>query len=139
MASIIESTDVDRPVEQLYAIWADAERWPEFMHHVERVERTGERTFHWWLKIAGAEEAFEAELTEVVPNDRIAWKTTSGVDHAGVATFHRLSDTTSRVTLQIDYEPQGFLERLGALTNLDHVPVKRGARRVAGGAGVCGR
>lgn len=25
----------------------------------------------------------------------------------------------SRVTLQIEYEPEGFLEHLGALTNLD--------------------
>lgn len=42
-----------------------------------------------------------------------------GVDHAGVVTFHRLSDTASRVTLQIEYDPKGFIEHLGALTNLD--------------------
>lgn len=121
MASIVETLDIDRPVAHTYAIWADVERWPEFLHHVERVEKTGERTFNWWLKVAGAEKFFEAELTEVVPEDRIAWKTLGGVDHAGVATFHRLSDTTSRVALQIDYEPEGFLEHLGAITNLDHV------------------
>jgi hypothetical protein len=36
-----------------------------------------------------------------------------------VVTFHRLSDTTCRVTLQIEYDPKGFVEHLGALTNLD--------------------
>jgi hypothetical protein len=46
-------------------------------------------------------------------------ETTEGVHHAGVVTFHRLSETTSRVTLQIEYEPKGFVEHLGALTNLD--------------------
>ena len=38
-----------------------------------------------------------------------------------MVTFHRLSDTSSRVTLQIEYDPQGFIEHLGALTNLDSV------------------
>ncbi|KPC67345.1 cyclase, partial [Streptomyces sp. NRRL F-6602] len=57
--------------------------------------------------------------TEVVPEDRIAWRTTEGVHHAGVVTFHRLNAMESRVTLQIEYEPEGFLEHLGALTNLD--------------------
>lgn len=36
-----------------------------------------------------------------------------------MVTFHRLGDTTSRVTLQIEYDPKGFIEHLGALTNLD--------------------
>ncbi|HRW42700.1 MAG TPA: SRPBCC family protein, partial [Microthrixaceae bacterium] len=71
MASIVETLDIDRPVAHTYAVWADVERWPEFLHHVERVERTGDRTFHWWLKVAGAEKAFEAELTELVPDQRI--------------------------------------------------------------------
>ena len=121
MASIVETLDIDRPVAHTYAVWADVERWPEFLHHVERVERTGDRTFHWWLKVAGAEKAFEAELTELVPDQRIAWKTLGGVDHAGVVTFHETSDTTSRVALQIEYQPDGFVEHLGAITNLDHV------------------
>lgn len=36
-------------------------------------------------------------------------------------TFHRLSDTSSRITLQIEYDPKGFVEHMGALTNLDSV------------------
>lgn len=47
--------------------------------------------------------------------------TLDGVDHGGVVTFHRLSDTSSRVALQIEYEPHGFIEKLGALTNMDSV------------------
>lgn len=121
MASIVETLDIDRPVADVYALWADVTRWPEFLHHVERVERTGDQTFRWWLKVAGAEKAFDAELTEVVPEKRLAWKTLEGIDHAGAVTFHHTSDTTSRVALQIDYEPSGFVETLGALTNLDDV------------------
>ena len=28
-------------------------------------------------------------------------------------TFHRLSDTTTRVTVQMDYEPEGVVENVG--------------------------
>ena len=35
----------------------------------------------------------------------------------GAVTFHHLNDTTSRVTLQVEYEPDGLVEHIGALTN----------------------
>jgi uncharacterized membrane protein len=38
----------------------------------------------------------------------------SGPEHAGVVTFHRLDDTTTRVHLQMDYEPDTLTEKAGA-------------------------
>ncbi|MFF7202670.1 MULTISPECIES: SRPBCC family protein [unclassified Streptomyces] len=118
-ASLIEAVDVNAPVSVSWGLWQDVTEWPRFLSHVERVDRLDDRRFAWWLSLPGADKQFIAELTEVVPEDRIAWKTVAGVHHAGVVTFHHLSDTTSRVTLQVEYEPDGFLEHLGALTNLD--------------------
>jgi uncharacterized membrane protein len=123
MASVVETLDIDVPVEHAYRLWSDVTAWPQFLRHVDRVERTGEHTFNWWLSVPGADKFFEAELTEVIPDTRIAWRTVDGVAHAGVVDFHRLSDATSQVTLQIEYEPEGFVERLGAITNLDSVLV----------------
>ncbi|MDQ0408541.1 putative membrane protein [Streptomyces sp. DSM 40167] len=102
-----------------WSLWSDVTRWPSFLSHVRLVQPLDERRFAWQLALPGADRNFVAELTEVVEENRIAWRTTEGVDHAGVVTFHRLSDTTSRVTLQIEYDPKGFIEHLGALTNLD--------------------
>ncbi|MFF0158071.1 SRPBCC family protein [Streptomyces sp. NPDC005263] len=118
-ASLVETVDLKAPVAVAWALWSDVNRWPSFLSHVRRVERLDDRRFAWQLQLPGADKSFVAELTEVVPEDRIAWHTVEGVDHAGVVTFHRLSDTTSRVTLQIEYDPKGFVEHLGALTNLD--------------------
>ncbi|MFI6092996.1 SRPBCC family protein [Streptomyces sp. NPDC051218] len=118
-ASLLESVDVRAPVSVAWDLWSDVTRWPSFLSHVRLVEPMDERRFAWQLELPGAEKNFVAELTEVVPENRIAWHTIEGVDHAGVVTFHRLSDTTSRVTLQIEYDPKGFVEHLGALTNLD--------------------
>ncbi|MDX3225535.1 SRPBCC family protein [Streptomyces sp. ME19-01-6] len=118
-SSLVETADVNAPVELSWKLWSDVRKWPSFLSHVERVDPLDERRFAWWLSLPGADKYFTAELTEVIEQERIAWKTVAGVHHAGVVTFHRLSDTTSRVTLQIEYDPQGFVEHLGALTNLD--------------------
>ncbi|NEB74678.1 SRPBCC family protein [Streptomyces sp. SID14478] len=118
-ASLLESIDLNAPVSTAWELWSDVSRWPAFLSHVRLVEPLDERRFAWQLELPGADKNFVAELTEVIPQDRIAWHTVEGVHHAGVVTFHRLSDTTSRVTLQIEYDPKGFIERLGALTNLD--------------------
>ncbi|MET9255386.1 SRPBCC family protein [Streptomyces sp. NPDC048182] len=118
-ASLLESVDLEAPVAVAWELWSDVSRWPDFLSHVSAVERLDDRRFAWRLDLPGADKDFVAELTEVIPQDRIAWHTIEGVEHAGVVTFHRLSDTTSRVTLQIEYTPEGFVERLGALTNLD--------------------
>ncbi|MEV6795172.1 SRPBCC family protein [Streptomyces sp. NPDC051320] len=118
-SSLVETVDINAPVAVSYALWSDVTRWPAFLSHVRLVEPIDGRRFAWQLSLPGADKNFVAELTEVVPEDRIAWRTTEGVHHAGVVTFHRLTDTSSRVTLQIEYDPQGFVEHLGALTNLD--------------------
>ncbi|MES4885821.1 MULTISPECIES: SRPBCC family protein [unclassified Streptomyces] len=118
-SSLVETVDINAPVSVTWSLWSDVTRWPSFLSHVRLVQPLDERRFAWQLALPGADRNFVAELTEVVEENRIAWRTTEGVDHAGVVTFHRLSDTTSRVTLQIEYDPKGFIEHLGALTNLD--------------------
>lgn len=118
-SSLLETVDINAPMEVTWSLWSDVTRWPEFLSHVQKVARIDDRTFSWWLALPGAEKAFTAELTEVVPEERIAWKTTEGVEHAGVVTFDRLDEGSSRVTMQIEYNPRGFVERLGAQTNLD--------------------
>ncbi|MFJ9074661.1 SRPBCC family protein [Streptomyces sp. NPDC102278] len=118
-SSLLEAVDIKAPVSVSWALWKDVERWPSFLSHVKHVERVDSRTFVWQVSLPGADKSFVAELTEVIPQERIAWRTTEGVHHAGVVTFHRLSETESRVTLQIEYDPKGFVEHLGALTNLD--------------------
>ncbi|MGW7265203.1 SRPBCC family protein [Streptomyces sp. NPDC054842] len=118
-ASLVEAVDIEAPVAVTWALWSDVTRWPSFLSHVRIVEPLDERRFAWQLSLPGADKNFVAELTEVIPEERIAWRTTEGVHHAGVVTFHRLSETSSRVTLQIEFDPKGFVEHVGALTNLD--------------------
>jgi uncharacterized membrane protein len=67
---------------------------------------------HWHMKIAGMEREFDAQITEQHPDERVAWKSVSGTRHAGVVTFHRLDESTTRVTTQMDVDPDGFVENV---------------------------
>ena len=58
---------------------------------------------------------FVARITEQHSDERVAWKSIDGADHAGGITFHRLDENRSRVTAQIDWAPEGLAEHAGAL------------------------
>ncbi|RIL01787.1 MAG: cyclase [Proteobacteria bacterium] len=113
--NVIEAIDVDVPVTTAYNQWTQFEEFPRFMEGVESVQQMDDRSLHWRAEIAGQELEWDAEITEQIPDERIAWRSRTGAQNAGVVTFHRLSDTSSRVTLQLDYKPEGVLQNVGDL------------------------
>jgi uncharacterized membrane protein len=127
MTQIIETIDVDVPVTTAYNQWTQFEQFPRFLEHVESITQTSDTSTHWRVEVAGQVREFDAEITEQHPDERVAWTSTGGeVDHAGVVTFHKLSDTTTRVTVQLDWEPEGVLEKLGSLVGVGKHVVKDG-------------
>ena len=38
---------------------------------------------------------------------------TEGASNAGAITFHRINDNTTRLMLQLDFEPEGMVEQVG--------------------------
>ena len=119
MTTIERTIDVRVPVRTAYNQWTQFESFPYFMEGVERVIQLDDRTTHWETTVAGAHREFDAEITEQHPDERVAWKTVSGKGNAGVVTFHKLSDTSCRVTVQIDWEPEGLVEKAGAAVGVD--------------------
>ena len=113
MSTIEESIEVAVPVRTAYNQWTQFEEFPRFMEGVEEIRQLSDTRLHWKTKIAGVEREFDAEITEQHPDHRIAWRSVGGTDHAGVVTFHRLSDDTSRIMLQLDSEPEGAVEKVG--------------------------
>jgi uncharacterized membrane protein len=111
--NVLESIDVAVPVSTAYNQWTQFESFPRFMEGVERVEQLTPTRTHWVTKIAGVTREFDAEITEQHPDERVAWTTDHGTHQAGVVTFHRLDDTTTRVTLQLEHEPEGIVEKVG--------------------------
>lgn len=113
MSKIEKSIDVNVPVRTAYDQWTQFEEFPDFMEGVESVHQLDDRRLHWCAEISGKMVEWDAQIAEQIPDTRIAWRSTSGAPNAGVVSFYRLSDDRCRVTLQIDYEPHGFLETVG--------------------------
>jgi len=114
MSNYERSIDVNVPVRTAYNQWTQFESFPQFMEGVERVQQINDTNMRWKAEIAGNNLEWDAVITEQTPDQRIAWTSTSGAKNAGVVTFHKLDDDTTRVMLQVDYEPEGFLENVGA-------------------------
>ncbi|UQX87608.1 SRPBCC family protein [Jatrophihabitans telluris] len=102
-----------------YNQWTQFETFPHFMGGVETITQTDPTHSHWVTKIGGVTREFDTEITEQHPDERVAWKSTDGTKHAGVVTFHRLADTKTKVTVQLDWEAEGLVEKAGALVGVD--------------------
>lgn len=130
MSTVTESVDVHVPVHTAYNQWTQFESFPHFMNGVEAIHQIDDRRTHWVTKVGGVKREFDAEITEQHPDDRVAWKSTSGeVNHAGVVTFHRLGDNDTRVTVQLEWEPQGLVETAGSVLGVDDRQVKADTER----------
>lgn len=126
MAQVIKTVDVDVPVSTAYNQWTQFESFPQFLDDVESITQVGDTRTHWTVTIAGQTREFDAEITEQHPDERVAWNSVGGEEnHAGVVTFHKLTDTSTRVTVQLDWEPRGALEKLGAVVGVDDHAVEK--------------
>jgi uncharacterized membrane protein len=107
-------TDVTVPVEAAYKAFSDFESYPTFMHRVLRVEKAGRNKVRFEEKIWFGRRQWEAQITERRANDRIVWKTTSGMSHRGVVSFHKLDSKLTRVMVDMEFEPNGVIEKLAS-------------------------
>jgi uncharacterized membrane protein len=113
MGEVTQSVDVAVDVHTAYNQWTQFEEFLKFMEGVDAVEQLDDRHVRWEVDIAGIDREFEAEITEQTPDQRIAWRSRTGVDQGGVVTFHPLDDEHTRVTLQMALEPEGAAEQIG--------------------------
>jgi uncharacterized membrane protein len=107
-------TDVAVPIDKAYEQWTKFEEFPKFMHRVLNVKQEGDDKVSWDEKIWFSTRHWEGEITDKRKNRRVAWKTTSGMSHAGVVTFHKLDDSLTRVMVTMDFVPQGMIEKMAS-------------------------
>jgi uncharacterized membrane protein len=125
-----QSIEVDVPVSTAY------NQFPQFMDSVLEVTQLDDTHLHWRANVAGKTKEWDAEITEQLPDTRIAWRSTSGAPNAGVVTFDKVGDSRTKVLLQMDYDPQGLGEKvgdaLGAMTLTAKGNLKRFKKLVEG-------
>ncbi|MEU5364122.1 SRPBCC family protein [Streptomyces sp. NPDC005925] len=114
MSQVEESIEVGVPVHTAYNQWTQFETFPEFMGGVERIEQRSDTLTHWVTNVNGVHREFDAEITEQIPDERVAWTTVSGeAKQAGVVTFHRLDDGRTKVMLQMAFQPENATDKVG--------------------------
>jgi uncharacterized membrane protein len=129
MSTIVESIDVNVPVRTAYNQWTQFESFPQFMEGVERVDQLDDARLHWVAKVGGQTKEWDAKITEQTPDQRVAWTATDGAENAGVVTFHRLDDDKTRVTVQMDIDPEGPIENIGDAVGIPDRRVKADLER----------
>jgi uncharacterized membrane protein len=129
MGSVTESVDVAVPVRTAYNQWTQFEEFPRFMEGVEEIRQVDDRMMHWKVKVGGVTREFDARITEQVPDERVAWSSVAGPRQAGVVTFHRLDPEHTRVTAQVEVEPEGMVEKVGEKAGLLGHRVKEDLKR----------
>jgi len=110
MESVEKTIEVEAPVKKVYNQWTQFEEFPEFMEGVEEVRQVDDRHLHWVAEMGGKKKEWDAEIYERVPERRIAWRSTTGTRNAGTVDFLPKEPNRTRVTLKMDYEPEGALE-----------------------------
>lgn len=105
---------INKPVDVVYERWRAFENLPSFMYHLEDVKVLDERRSHWVAKAPlGRTIEWDAELTDDVPGERIAWRSLDGasVEHRGEVRFTPApGNRGTEVVFSLEYRPP-----LGAL------------------------
>lgn len=108
------SLHVEAPVERVFDLISDFEGLPRFVNNVRRVQNLGGDRFRWTvIGPAGMDIDLEDEITEIIPNERIAWRSVPGsrVGYEGAVRFQPDGEGT-RIDVHFAYAPPG-----GALTD----------------------
>jgi uncharacterized membrane protein len=106
-----QAMDVAVPLEVAYNQWTQFEEYPNFMHRVDSASQDDETHVTFSEKVWGFGRDFEAEILEQRPNERIVWRSTNGLKHAGVVTFHQLADRLTRIEVTLDFKPESLFQK----------------------------
>lgn len=89
------------------------EEFPRFMEGIEQVRQEGEKRLFWRARIGGKVKEWEAEITNRVPDQRVAWESVDGSPNSGTVIFQSISPDRTKITATVEYEPEGLLEKTG--------------------------
>ena len=129
MAHVSEEVRVEIPVPEVYNQWTQFEEFPRFMSGVEQVQQKDDTHLHWKANIAGQTAEWDAEITEQVPDQVIAWRAIEGAQNQGRVRFRPEGDNATRISLELEVEPQGVVQQAGDAMGLLQAQVREDLNR----------
>jgi uncharacterized membrane protein len=113
MSQVEKTIEVEVPISAAYNQWTQFEEFPRFMEGVKEVRQLDDKHLHWKAEVGGKDLEWDAVITEQLLERHIAWRSIAGTKHAGTVSFHPIDAGRTRVTLRMEYEPQGVVEKMG--------------------------
>lgn len=101
MPMVEASVEVHAPVALVYEQWTRFESFPEFLSGVESVSRRDDTHLHWVTTLHGCREEFDVEVSEQELLQGLAWRSAHGKEPLGLVRLHPLSDSSTRVMVQM--------------------------------------
>jgi uncharacterized membrane protein len=102
---------IDRKPDELYSYWRDFEHLPQFMRHIVDVTKFDQKRSHWVAQAPfGKTVEWDSEVTEDVPNERIAWQSLPGSDietHGEIRFRPAPGGKGTEVQVDMRYHPPG--------------------------------
>lgn len=105
---IRKTIQIDAPQERVFLYLANYDNFPEFMHNVLSVETSAIGISHWKVRgPAGTTVEWDATTTRLELNELIEWSSIAGgpVEHAGRIRLEPLGEESTRVHLEMSYNP----------------------------------
>ncbi|MFF1384931.1 SRPBCC family protein [Arthrobacter sp. NPDC058288] len=129
MATVQESINVSVPLSQAYNQWTQFEDFPHFMSGVDAVRQLNDTTVHFQTSIAGVKREYDARITVQQPDQRVTWESLDEPRNAGTVWFEALNPTETKVSVELAWEPDSAVEKMGAAVGLDSRQVASDLKR----------
>jgi uncharacterized membrane protein len=129
MERIEKTFEINCPVHTVYNQWTQFEEFPRFMDGVKEVRQLDDTHLHWRASIGGKDKEWDAEIVEQVPDQRIAWRSTSGAANAGSVRFEQLGQDRTRLQLTMEYQPETAVEKAGDAVGLVSAKVEKAVEK----------
>ena len=129
MPTIEKSIEVNVPEYTAYAQWTRFEEFPQFLEGVKEITQLDAKRYHWKLEIDGQHTEWDTVVTEQAADQCLAWTSNGGTIKRWAVKFHRLSKDRSKITLQVEYDPQGLVEPTGDASGAMSSRVQRDLER----------
>jgi uncharacterized membrane protein len=129
VATVTESIVVNCPVSTVYNQWTQFEEFPRFMEGLESVRQKDDTHLHWVAEIGGKRDEWEAEITEQKPDKVVAWRSLDGHHNSGRVLFEPIDQSTTKLTVEMEHEPEGLVQTLGSALGSDSRQVGKDLER----------
>jgi uncharacterized membrane protein len=101
---------IQASVDEVFSFCNRFENFPHFMTNVKDVRPLGNNRHHWVVEgPLGTDVSWDSHVTEIRPNELLAWKSVPGslIQHAGVMHFEGDAEGFARVHIRMSYNPPG--------------------------------